>query len=503
MLIHHNSLHARETGHHAFYTAYCRRLLALLIICAFFSSALLHTAVSAQGTANSDAASSTAVWSDPASAGSDASSLLQTSLLDPAGAGSPAVEGKAYVLYDAQSGTFLLGKNQDTPLSPASITKVMTVLLAFEHLKLTDTITVTRDMFKDIPNDYVRLGLVDEEVITVEEALYACLLISANDAAMALALAMGGSEAGFVAMMNEKATELGCHNTNFTNPYGYADKDHLTTAHDMALIMAEALRHDLYTTISTTRNYPMQPTNKFAEPRGIISGNRFVSSKKYAYADYIGGKTGYTDMSGYTIVAGARHNGRTLISVILGASRSEVRYANLISLFDYGFTAYSTDRVDPAEFESIKAQALAQVTSDIEEAGYALMISGTALNLDGYITTASTTDAGGYRCSIDMSRTAVQPDLADQVLQMPLYRQYNDGTTTRVGTLEVTVLNIPPSEASSEDGGTPARSAGRIILGIAVMLILAAVLLFCIFAIYVMIRRERRRRRKRRIRRIR
>lgn len=504
LLINHHLLSTDKAMAHAPCPAFIKRLFSFLIICVFAATSLGFPDVSSQSVNTSTSASSSAIWSDPASASeSGASSLLQTSLFDPAGTGSPVINGKAYVLYDAQSGTFLLGKNQDTPLSPASITKVMTVLLAFENLKLTDSITVTRAMFEDIPNDYVRLGLVDGEVITVEEALYACLLISANDAAMALALTMGGSEEGFVEMMNAKAVELGCHNTNFTNPYGYAAKNHLTTAHDMALIMAEALQYDMYTTISTTRYYSMLATNKFAEPRGIVSGNRFVSTKKYAYADYVGGKTGYTDMSGYTIVAGARQDGRTLISVILGASASDIRYSNLISLFNYGFTTYSTESVDPAEFEDIRIQAVAQVTSIIQKSGYALLISDTALNLKGYITTASTTNAGGYSCSIDMSQAAVQDKLTNQVLRFPLFHQYIDGTDSQVGTLDVTIHNIPPAETSSEDIGTPQKSVGRVLLGIAIIIILTIVLLFCIFSIFVIIRRKRKKRRRRKIKRIR
>ncbi|MHB8961937.1 MAG: D-alanyl-D-alanine carboxypeptidase family protein [Saccharofermentanales bacterium] len=487
------------------------RLLSLAMICVFFSVPLFSSAVSAQaaGISRSDpssafssgvsiASASQGASGASASASSEPSSLGQTSLLDPAGEGSPAIDGKAYVLYDAQSGTFLLGKNQDTPLSPASITKVMTVLLALEHLKMTDTIIVTRDMFKDIPNDYTRLGLVSEEEITVEEALYACLLISANDAALALAITIGGSEEAFVAMMNAKAAELGCSRTHFTNPYGLADKEHLTTAHDMALIMAEALKNEMYTTISTTRHYPMPATNKFAEPRGIINGNRFITAKKYAYEHYIGGKTGYTDMSRFTITAGARQDGRTLVSVILGASTSDIRYANLISLFSYGFSAYSTEHVDPAEYEDIRTQAVSQVASAIDEAGYTLSVSDSTLVLDDYTTTTSARSMADYSSVYDINIESLRPDLPSQVLHIPLYRRYSDGTRSQVGTLDVTVTKVSSQGTSSEVASDPGTGAGRRILGTAVMIVLAAILLFGVLILYSMIRRELKRRRRRR-----
>ena len=332
-----------------------RSCIFLLSFGVILSSTFMTPVVSAEGLASSASSSAEATIS--------ADGL--TELLDPAGLDAPAVDSKAYVLYDAQSGTFLLGKNQDTPLSPASITKVMTVLLALENLELTDTITITREMFEGIPNDYTRLGLFEGEEITVEEALYACLLISANDAAMALAAKVGGSEAEFVEMMNDKAVEIGCLNTNFTNSYGLADPNHLTTAHDMALILAEALKNDTYTRISTTKFFLLRATNKSAETRGMMNGNKFISAPQFAYEYYIGGKTGYTNISGYTIVAGAQKDGRTLVSVILGASGSEIRFSNLISLFNFGFSEFSTVHVNPVDFEDLKAQAIAEVTSSI------------------------------------------------------------------------------------------------------------------------------------------
>ena len=159
--------------------------LSIILIFSLLFSALFSSAVSASG---SDSSGNTSDGTSSAGLTAAAASGTQTPILDPNDPDAPAIDGTAYVLYDVQSGTFLLGNNQDTPLAPASITKVMTVLLAFENLKLTDTITVTRDMYESIPADYVRLGLVEGEEITVEQALYACLLISANDAAMKLAL---------------------------------------------------------------------------------------------------------------------------------------------------------------------------------------------------------------------------------------------------------------------------------------------------------------------------
>jgi D-alanyl-D-alanine carboxypeptidase len=432
---------------------------------------------------------------------SAAAPVLATTLLDPSGNGSPAIDGKAFVLYDAQSGMFLLGKSQDTPMPPASITKVMTVLLAMEKLKMEDTITITRDMYKTIPNDYMRLGLTEGEVITVEEALYACLLISANDAAMALAFKMGGSVEGFAEMMNARAKELGCKNTHFTNPYGLADKEHLTTAHDMALITAEALEHKTYTQISTTKHYQMKATNLHAEERGLSNINPFVSSATYSYEYYIGGKTGFTNLSGYTIVAGARKENRTLIAVILNATASKIRYENLISLLNYGYAAFANQKVDAAEFAELKAQAESQVADGIESSGYDFEITGSELNLDEYVTEGSS--KGGHTCLAGTCESPLQADLPSQVASYPLYYEYSDGSRIQVGTLDITVSKKEMAETSTAAATTAAdhpgegTGAGTSVLRVILILVLAAVTAFCLLLLLAMVRRDLRRRRRR------
>lgn len=449
------------------------------------------------GTESSQAASS---GTNQAVSAGTAAAGAQYTLLDPEGAGAPEIDGKAYVLYDVQSGKFLLGNNQDTPLPPASITKVMTILLALEKLQMTDTITVTRDMYESIPNDYVRLGLVEGEQITVEEAIYACLLISANDACMALAVTMGGSVEGFSKMMNEKAAELGCTHTNFTNPYGFSDENHLTTAHDMALMMAAALKNEAYTKISTTANYTMPATNKYDEPRNLTNGNRFVSTTTYAYDNYIGGKTGFTDMSAYTIVAGARQDGRTLVGVVLGASCSEVRYSELISLFTYGFKTYSTSSIDPAEFTQLQKQTVDQVSSGISSAGYALEITDVTLNVNPYCTTTAVKASSGYSTGIDISQAVIRADLSTQTLVFPLYHQYTDSSRDQVGTLTITICDQKSAQTAAQaaaEANKPKASILSIIVRAVIILVLVLILTFCII-IYVMLQKEKKRRRSRR-----
>lgn len=474
-------------------------LLAIFIAFAVAFSSFSTSMVSAQESSTSDqttVASSSASAEQTTAPAADAPTVL----LDPEGAGAPEIDGTAYVLYDVQSDTFLLGRDQDTPLSPASITKVMTILLAFEKLKMTDTIKITRDMYESIPNDYVRLGLVEGEEITVEEAIYACLLISANDACMALAITMGGSVEGFSKMMNEKAVELGCHHTTFTNPYGYSDENHLTTAHDMALMMAEALKNEMYTKISTTANYTISATNKFDEARGLTNGNRFVSTTTYAYENYVGGKTGFTDMSGYTIVAGARQDGRTLIGVVLGASCSVVRYSGLISLFNYGFENYTTSSIDPAEYTNLQKQTVDQVVTGISTAGYALEITDATLSTYPYCTTTTSKSAGGYSTGIDISQAVIKADLSKQTLVFPLYRQYADSTKDQVGALTITICDKKSAETAAmatAEANKPKTSMLSLFIRAGIILLLICILALCI-TIYTLLQKKKKRSRSRR-----
>ncbi|MBP8989458.1 MAG: D-alanyl-D-alanine carboxypeptidase [Clostridia bacterium] len=444
------------------------------------------------------------VWAESETNPTEAVQVPETFVMGPTNAPPPDVDCKAYALYDVLSDTFLLGENLDQPLAPASITKVMTVLLALENLKPTDTITITRDMFETIPNDYTRLGLMEGEVITVDEALHACLLISANDAAMAIGITLGGSSDTFAAMMNKRARELGCTHTHFTNPYGYADEAHVTTAHDMALIMKEALQHKEFCEISCEKNYMMGPTNLCAESRGMPNGNRFISKSEYAYDPYIGGKTGYTDLSLYTIAAGARKNDRTLVAVILGASNSPVRYENLIDLFEYGFNQYAVEQNDPEKCAMAQAQAQKQVENQMKEMGLSLFIDETNMQIDDYIILPADQAGKSYEIQIDPEQLVIQSGLKRQTLESPVYRRCTDGGKRQIGVFRIILIDRPVSEGQTEsviqtknesetiDNSKTEQSSFHYLFIVAIVLVLLAGL-FCLIA---MIRHDLKKRRR-------
>ncbi|MCM0648940.1 D-alanyl-D-alanine carboxypeptidase [Clostridium swellfunianum] len=246
----------------------------------------------------------------------------------------PTVSADSAVLMDAETGTVLYSKNMNNAYPPASTTKVMTTLLTLEKTKMDDVVTVG----KKVP--YVegsKIGIAEGEEIKVKDLLYGLILMSGNDCAEALAEHIGGSLEGFAAMMNQKAKELGCENTNFANPSGLYDSNHKTSAKDLALIMREAAKYSEYRDIASTFAYKIPATNK--HPEGINLGNEnklLNKNSKYYYPGAEAGKTGYTVQSLHSYVASANKNGQRLI-VALVHDKEKMFYEDTKKLFDYGF----------------------------------------------------------------------------------------------------------------------------------------------------------------------
>ena len=154
---------------------------------------------------------------------------------------SPSIMGESGIVMEVSTGTILYEKNMHDIHYPASITKIMTVLLAIEHCEMDEIVTVPPEaVYMEDKGSHIALDAGEQ--LTVEQCLYAIMLASANDAAYALAEHVGGTYENFIRMMNEEAKELGCENTNFTNPHGLPDENHVTSAYDMSLITKAALQ---------------------------------------------------------------------------------------------------------------------------------------------------------------------------------------------------------------------------------------------------------------------
>ncbi|SFV04151.1 D-alanyl-D-alanine carboxypeptidase family protein [Alicyclobacillus macrosporangiidus] len=235
------------------------------------------------------------------------------------------INARAAVVMDAESGTLLYSKNADLPLYPASTTKLMTAILLVTHLNPEDPVYVSEEAARQ-PS--VRLGLKPDTTITAEDALHAVLMKSANDVAYAVAQTVGGSQEGFARMMNLKARLIGCTHTNFVTPNGLHEDEHLSTAHDIALILREALRHPRIVAALQTKQYTVAG-------KTFRNGNRFLYLEAPPFGEVIGGKTGYTSKAMYCLAFAARQDGRVRISVVLGAPRKSLMYRETRRLLEY------------------------------------------------------------------------------------------------------------------------------------------------------------------------
>ena len=245
------------------------------------------------------------------------------------------IYGKGLVLIEASTGTVLYEENKDEKLPPASVTKVMTMLLIMEaidegKISFDDKVVASEHAVSMGGTQiYLELG----ETMTVHELLKAIAVPSANDAAVALAEHIAGSETEFVRMMNKKALDLGMNNSNFTNCTGlFDDENHYTTAYDLALATKELLSHPKileYTTIwmDSLRN------GEF----GLANTNKLLRT----YSGMNGMKTGYTKLAGHCLSGTALRNNMQLIAVVLGSPTSQDRFNAVSKMLDYGFSTFS------------------------------------------------------------------------------------------------------------------------------------------------------------------
>lgn len=237
------------------------------------------------------------------------------------------VSAQSAILMEAESGTVLWSENADARLPMASTTKIMTALVALEAGDPDDVIRVPPEA---VGTEGSSVYLVEGEELTLEQLLYALLLESANDAAVAIACGVAGSVEAFAGLMNRKAQELGLCRSHFTNPHGLDNAEHYTTARELAVITRAALENDLFRTIVSTRKTTI-PHAGTDGVRLLINHNKLLR----LYDGAIGVKTGYTKHSGRCLVSAANRDGVTLIAVTLNAPDD---WSDHASLLNYGFS---------------------------------------------------------------------------------------------------------------------------------------------------------------------
>lgn len=255
----------------------------------------------------------------------------------------PSIDTPSAIVIEINSGAVLYEKNSNQVSYPASITKVLTTLLALEHSELDEIVTFSDDAIRYNQGDTSHIARDYGEQMTMEECLYAVMLESANECAYAVAehvgQKLGGDYQTFIDLMNEKAKELGCTNTQFTNANGLPDENHWTTARDMALISAEAYKNEDFRIIVGTRSYKIPPTNKHDEITPLNNHHAMISNYKtrqHLYEYCTGGKTGYTNAAGATLVSYAEKDGLALVCVVMRTS-SSVYYKDTKNMFEHCF----------------------------------------------------------------------------------------------------------------------------------------------------------------------
>lgn len=262
----------------------------------------------------------------------------------------PEIGSAAGIVMELNTGTVLYEKNCHDEHYPASITKILTALLAIENCDMNEVVTFSYDAVHKTEGSGIARD-VDEQM-TMEQCLYGLMLASANECAYAIGEHVAGDIQSFVNMMNEKAAELGCQNTHFNNANGLPDEQHYTSAYDMALIAREAYKNEAFRIICGTQSYTIPCTNKHTDEETLLHNHHQMlypyRTRKYLYEYCTGGKTGYTVVANNTLVTYAEKDGMTLICVVLNAPGS-VHYEDTRGLFDYGFDNFKLMNVSENE----------------------------------------------------------------------------------------------------------------------------------------------------------
>lgn len=273
------------------------------------------------------------------------------------------LDAGAAILIEQNSGQILYGYNVHEKLHPASVTKVMSLLLIMEAL---DSGKITLDTQIPCSSNAASMGgsqiwLDTTETLSVNDMLKAICVVSANDCVVALAEYLGGTEEGFVQMMNSRAKELGMNDTTFKNCHGLDEDEHLTSAYDIALMSRELLiNHPSIT------NYSTIWTDTLRDGKSALSNtNKLVRN----YAGCTGLKTGSTSLALYNLSASATRDGLSLISVVMKAPTSALRFSNATSLLDYGFSNYSYKSFGN-QGETVKQVAITKGVSESVNAVY-------------------------------------------------------------------------------------------------------------------------------------
>ena len=383
----------------------------------------------------------------------------------------PEITSDTGVLMDADSGILLYDKGGDELRYPASITKIMTLLLAVENSSLDDQVTFTETGVRDISWDSGNIGMQLGEVMSMEDCLYALFIQSANEVAAQIAEYVGGTEQNFIDMMNKRAAEIGCTNTHFTNASGLPDDDHYSTARDMALIMREALKNKTFCKIMKNPTYTIKPTNMNSESRRLHTHHpMFATESPYYYKGCIGGKTGSTNAAGSTLVTVVKRKAGTYIAVTMKAQEQVYAVSDSAAMFDYAYNNFSKVKVD---------------------GGSVLVPNGTDINS---LTTESRQDNDSEQKTYYLGDYMVGTATVPLVSQVPDTADVSEVSDAEAETDKTETDEIKTDESETVTGTEKTVSASRSLMQI-LLIIMAVMVLLLIVLIIALVKKEKRYRR--------
>lgn len=392
------------------------------------------------------------------------------------------------ILMDATTGKILYEKNSRTKQYPASITKLMTILLALEHGSLEDEITFSHDAVFSIEPGSAHIAIQEGEILTLEQVLYGIVLRSANECANAAAEYVDGSMEKFAEHMTARAKELGCENTNFVNANGLFDENHYTTAYDMALIAQELLKNETYRSMMSNTYYLIPPTNKQPEERPLHGQHQMLNENSlYYYEPAEGGKTGYTVEAQNTLVTYAKQGDTELIAVVLKCNGAQ-HYVDTKTLFEYGFANYQTVKA----FSAADLTQNVAITETYKDKTTTLDTITVAPASDVYVTIPKNATIENITKAVDCPESASVPVAVGDKLGTVVLSLNGEALATVDLTAQKEVKATTDEERAAQAAAARNKILKRIAIGVGIVFgILVIVFCCCRYIGYQ--RRERRR----------
>lgn len=391
-------------------------------------------------------------------------------------------------MMDATTGKILYEKNSRTKQYPASITKLMTILLALEHGSLEDEITFSHDAVFSIEPGSAHIAIQEGEILTLEQVLYGIMLRSANECANAAAEYVDGSMEKFAEHMTARAKELGCENTNFVNANGLFDENHYTTAYDMALIAQELLKNETYRSMMSNTYYLIPPTNKQPEERPLHGQHQMLNENSlYYYEPAEGGKTGYTVEAQNTLVTYAKQGDTELIAVVLKCNGAQ-HYVDTKTLFEYGFANYQTVKA----FSAADLTQNVAITETYKDKTTTLDTIAVAPASDVYVTIPKNAAIENITKAVDCPESASVPVAVGDKLGTVVLSLNGEALATVDLTAQKEVKATTDEERAAQAAAARNKFLKRIAIGVGIVFgILVIVFCCCRYIGYQ--RRERRR----------